>query len=147
MKAQVKWVENSLYIAEAESGHGVLIDGPPALGGRNLGVRPMEMILMGLGGCISLNVMEILAKSRQPVVDCVAELQAERAETVPKVFTIIHVNFVVTGSGLKESSVERAVSLSIEKYCSGARMLSASVDITHSFEIREAGADSVRSEP
>ncbi len=137
MKAEVKWTENSQYLAHADSGHTIVLDGPPALGGRNLGVRPMEMILMGLGGCISINVLEILKKSRQSVDHCVAHLQAERSDDVPKVFTAIHVNFVVTGNDLKPSAVEQAVRLSMEKYCSGALMLRGSVDLTHSFEIHE----------
>lgn len=138
MKARIKWVEDAMFIAESGSGHALLIDGPPESGGRNLGVRPMEMVLLGMGGCTAFDVVHILRKARQPVTDCVAELEAQRAETDPKVFTRIHVHFIVTGRALKEAQVKRAVELSAEKYCSASIMLSKSVDITHDFEIREA---------
>lgn len=138
MKAKIKWVEEVTFVGESGSGHSVLMDGPPELGGRNLGVRPMEMMLLGLGGCTSFDVMHILKKARQPVTDCVVELEAERAETEPKVFTRIHVHFVVSGDGLKESQVKRAVELSAEKYCSASIMLAqAGVVITHDYEINE----------
>lgn len=138
MKAKIKWVEEVTFVGESGSGHSVLMDGPPDLGGRNLGVRPMEMMLLGLGGCTSFDVMHILKKARQPVTDCVVELEAERAETEPKVFTKIHVHFIVSGQGLKESQVKRAVELSAEKYCSASIMLArAGVDITHDYEIHE----------
>lgn len=138
MKARIKWVEDAMFIAESGSGHALLIDGPPEAGGRNLGVRPMEMVLLGVGGCTAFDVVHILRKARQPVTDCVAELEAQRAETDPKVFTRIHVHFIVTGRALKEAQVKRAVELSAEKYCSASIMLSKSVEITHDFEIREA---------
>jgi putative redox protein len=138
MKAKIKWVEEVTFVGESGSGHSVLMDGPPELGGRNLGVRPMEMMLLGLGGCTSFDVMHILKKARQPVADCVVELEAERAETEPKVFTRIHVHFIVSGDGLKESQVKRAVELSAEKYCSASIMLAqAGVEITHDYEINE----------
>ena len=138
MKASVKWIDGAMFLAESGSGHSVVMDGPPEQGGRNLGVRPMEMLLLGLGGCSSFDVMSMLKKSRQKVVDCHAELEAERADAVPAVFTKIHQHFVVTGTGLKESHVARAVSLSAEKYCSASIMLEAAgVEITHSHEIRE----------
>ncbi len=138
MKASVKWIDGAMFLAESGSGHSVVMDGPPDQGGRNLGVRPMEMLLLGLGGCSSFDVMSMLKKSRQKVVDCHAELEAERADAVPAVFTKIHQHFVVTGTGLKESHVARAVSLSAEKYCSASIMLEAAgVEITHSHEIRE----------
>ena len=138
MKAIVKWIDGAMFLAESGSGHSVVMDGPPDQGGRNLGVRPMEMLLLGLGGCSSFDVMSMLKKSRQKVVDCHAELEAERADAVPAVFTKIHQHFVVTGTGLKESHVARAVSLSAEKYCSASIMLEAAgVEITHSHEIRE----------
>lgn len=138
MKAKIKWVEEVTFVGESGSGHSVLMDGPPELGGRNLGVRPMEMMLLGLGGCTSFDVMHILKKARQPVTDCVVELEAERAETEPKVFTRIHVHFVVSGDGLKESQVKRAVELSAEKYCSASIMLAqAGVVITHDYEINK----------
>lgn len=138
MKAQVKWVEQVTFMAYADSGHAVIMDGPPDGGGRNLGVRPMEMLLMGMGGCTAYDVIHILKKSRQPVTDCVVELTAERADSVPSVFTRIHVHFIMTGKGLSEKVVERAVSLTAEKYCSASIMLSKAVDITHDFEIIES---------
>jgi putative redox protein len=136
MKARVKWVEAATFVAESGSGHAIVMDGPPDLGGRNLGVRPMEMLLLGMGGCTAFDVVHILKKARQPVTDCVAELAAERAESDPKVFTKIHVHFVVTGQGLDEKRVARAVELSAEKYCSASIMLaSGGVEISHDYEI------------
>ena len=141
MKAKIKWVEEVTFVGESGSGHSVLMDGPPEHGGRNLGVRPMEMILLGLGGCTSFDVMHILKKARQPVVNCVVELEAARAEAEPKVFTRIHVHFIVSGQGLKENQVKRAVELSAEKYCSASIMLGrAGVEITHDYEILETEA-------
>ncbi len=139
MKARVKWVEGATFLGESGSGHAIVMDGPPDSGGRNLGVRPMEMLLLGMGGCTAFDVVLILKKSRQPVTDCVVELSAERAAEVPKVFTRIHVHFVVTGNGLAEKQVERAVKLSAEKYCSASLMLGKAAEITHDFEIIEAG--------
>ncbi|WP_298218486.1 OsmC family protein [Halothiobacillus sp.] len=137
MKARVKWVEGMAFMAESDSGHGIMLDGSPDIGGRNLGARPMEMVLMGLGGCTAIDVMVILGKQRQPVEDCWIELDAERADVAaPKVFTKIHVHYVVKGSGLDPKQVERAVKLSAEKYCSVSAMLKNSVDITYDFEIR-----------
>ncbi len=139
MKAIVDWTGNASFKVTSGSGHSVQIDGPPDHGGENLGPRPMEMLLMGLGGCSSFDVMSILKKSRQDVTACHAELEAERADTVPAVFTRIHLHFVVTGNKLKESLVKRAVSLSAEKYCSASIMLEkAGVEISHSYEIQEA---------
>lgn len=137
MKARIKWVEDATFLGESGSGHAVVMDGPPENGGRNLGVRPMEMLLLGMGGCASFDVVHILKKSRQPISDCVAEITAERAEAEPKVFTKIHIHFVVTGDKLKEKQVERAVSLSAEKYCSASIMLGKTADISHDFEIKE----------
>jgi len=138
MKGRIKWVQDAMFVAESGSGHSVVLDGPPEAGGRDLGVRPMEMLLLGMGGCTAFDVVHILKKARQPVTDCVAELEAERAETDPKVFTHIHVHFVVTGKDLKEAQVKRAVELSAEKYCSASIMLSKAVEITHDFELRAA---------
>jgi putative redox protein len=138
MKARIKWVENVCFVGESETGHAVVLDGAPDAGGRNLGMRPMEMLLIGMGACTSFDVVTILKKARQPVTDCVAEIEAERANEIPKVFTKIHVHFVVTGKGLNATQVERAVKLSAEKYCSASIMLGKSVDITHDFEIIEA---------
>ena len=139
MKTRVKWVDNAMFLGESGSGHSVVMDGPEDHGGRNLGVRPMEMLLLGLGGCTSFDVMSILRKQRLDVTDCVADIDAERADAVPAVFTKIHVHFTVTGRSLKESAVERAVKLSAEKYCSASIMLSrGGVNITHSYDIRDA---------
>ena len=138
MKARIKWVQDAMFLAESGSGHSVVMDGPEDHGGRNMGVRPMEMLLMGLGGCSSFDVMSILKKSRQNVVDCVAELDAERADAVPSVFTKIHMHFVVKGYNLKDAQVKRAVSLSAEKYCSASIMLEkGGVEISHDYEIIE----------
>lgn len=138
MKARIKWVENAMFVAESGSGHAVVIDGPADGGGRNMGVRPMEMLLMGTGACSAYDVVHILRKGRHLVTDCVAELEAERAETVPHVFTNIHLHFIVTGHGLKADAVARAVELSAEKYCSASIMLGKTAKISHDFEIREA---------
>jgi putative redox protein len=138
MKARVKWIENVCFMGESETGHAVVLDGAPDAGGRNLGMRPMEMLLISMGACSSFDVVTILKKARQPVTDCVAELQAERADEVPKVFTKIHVRFVVTGKGLNPVQVERAVKLSAEKYCSASIMLGKAAEVTHDFEIVEA---------
>ena len=135
MKARIKWVEQVSFLGETESGHAVLMDGPPDGGGRNLGPRPMEMVLLGTGGCTTYDVIHILKKGRQQVTDCVVEIQAERAAEDPKVFTKIHFHFVVTGRELKTEQVERAIKLSAEKYCSASIMLGKSADITHDFEI------------
>lgn len=136
MKARIKWVENATFLAESGSGHAVVMDGPPDMGGRNLGARPMEMMLLGMGGCTAFDVVHILKKSRQDVTDCVAELEAERAETEPKVFTRIHVHFIVKGRELNDAKVKKAVELSAEKYCSASIMLgNAGVAISHDYEI------------
>jgi putative redox protein len=138
MKARIKWVENVSFVAESGSGHALVMDGAPEGGGRNLGPRPMEVMLMGTGGCTAYDVVHILRKSRAPVTDCVLEIEAERAAEDPKVFTNIHFHFIVTGRGLKPAQVERAVQLSAEKYCSASIMLGKTAAITHDFEIREA---------
>ncbi|WP_321528993.1 OsmC family protein [Sedimenticola selenatireducens] len=135
MKARVKWVEQTLMVGESGSGHAVVMDGPPDFGGRNLGVRPMEMLLLGLGGCTQFDVVHILRKGRNQVTLCEVDLEAERAETDPKVFTKIHVHFRLAGPGLTEKAVERAVKLSAEKYCSASIMLGQVVDISHDFEL------------
>ncbi|WP_044618411.1 OsmC family protein [Gynuella sunshinyii] len=136
MQATISWDGKARFTASSGSGHKIVMDGPPDHGGENQGPRPMEMILMGLGGCTSFDVMSILQKSRQEVVDCVAELNAERADTVPAVFTHINIHFKVTGKNLKEATVKRAVELSAEKYCSASIMLEkAGVKIQHSYEI------------
>jgi putative redox protein len=136
MKVRIKWVEDVSFVGESETGHAVVLDGAPENGGRNIGMRPMEMLLIGMGACTAFDVVTILKKSRQPIVDCIAEIEAERADEIPKVFTKIHVHFVITGDNLNEAQVERAVKLSAEKYCSASIMLSKSVEITHDFEIK-----------
>ncbi len=123
-------------VGESGSGHALVMDGPPEYGGRNLGVRPMEMLLLGMGGCTEFDVLQILKKSRQRVTGCEVELEAERAPDDPKVFTRIHVHFIISGPDLSEKHVQRAVSLSAEKYCSASIMLGATAAITHDFEIR-----------
>jgi putative redox protein len=138
MKARVKWVEQATFVGESGSGHAVVMDGPPDSGGRDLGPRPMEMLLLGMGACTAFDVVHILKKARQPVTDCVVEVEADRAEAVPKVFTKIHAHFVVTGRGLTEKQVERAVTLSAEKYCSASLMLGKAAEMTHDFEIVES---------
>jgi len=140
MKARIKWIENVSFVAESGSGHALVIDGAPEGGGRDLGPRPMEVVLMGTGGCTAYDVMHILRKSRAPVTDCVLEIDSERAAEDPKVFTKIHFHFIITGKGLKAAQVERAVHLSAEKYCSASIMLGKTAAITHDFEIRETEA-------
>ena len=135
MKARVKWVEQASFLGETESNHAVLMDGPPTAGGRNLGPRPMEMLLIGTGGCTAFDVVSILKKSRQAISDCYVELDAERAETDPKVFTRIHMHFVVKGKDIKTDAVEKAIRLSAEKYCSASIMLGQTAAITHDFEV------------
>ncbi|MCU7814999.1 MAG: OsmC family protein [Candidatus Thiodiazotropha sp. (ex Rostrolucina anterorostrata)] len=135
MKARVVWVEATTMMGESDSGHAVVMDGPPEHGGRNLGVRPMEMLLLGMGGCAEFDVLAILKKSRQQVTGCVVEMEAQRAEQYPKIFTHIHAHFIVTGKALSEKHVARAISLSAEKYCSASLMLGKSAEITHDYEI------------
>ncbi len=138
MKAVVKWVDGAMFVGESGSGHSVVMDGPEARGGRNVGFRPMEMLLLGLGGCSNFDVMMMLRKSRQDIKDCRVEIEAERAETIPAVFTKMHLKFVVSGRNLKDAQVKRAVSLSAEKYCSASIMfVSAGVEISHDYEIIE----------
>jgi len=139
VKARVKWAEKAAFIAESGSGHALVVDGPPDIGGRNLGPRPMELLLMGVGACSAVDVVYILQKARQNVTDCWVELDSKRAETDPKVFTDIHLHFVVTGKNLGENHVKRAVELSADKYCSASIMLKqGGVRITHDYEMRAA---------
>jgi putative redox protein len=137
MKARIKWVDGVTMLAESGSGHAVVMDGPPEHGGRNLGVRPMEMLLMGMGGCTQFDVLLILRRGRHQVNFCEVELEAERAESDPKVFTRIHAHFRIGGKGLTQHAVERAVKLSAEKYCSASIMLGAVAEITHDVELVE----------
>ncbi|OQS35245.1 OsmC family protein [Chromobacterium haemolyticum] len=138
MKARLKWVDGVCFLGESGSGHAVVMDGAPEGGGRNLGPRPMELLLLGTAGCTSYDVITILKKARQQVSDCWVEIDAERAEEEPKVFTRIHFHFVVTGRDLKAETVERAIKLSAEKYCSASIMLGKTADISHDFELRDA---------
>lgn len=138
MKARIKLIEGVCFAGETGSGHAVVMDGPPDAGGRNLGPRPMEMLLLGLGACTSFDVVHILRKARQDIRDCVAEVEAQRAESDPKVFTSIHVHFILSGKNLDPRRVEQAVRLSAEKYCSASIMLAKTAQITHDFEVRDA---------
>ena len=140
MKARVQLVEGMTFVAESGTGHAVVVDGAPDIGGRDLGPRPMELVLMGTGACSAIDVVHILRKARQGVTGCTVELEADRAETDPKVFTDIHMHVIVTGQALKEAQVKRAVELSAEKYCSASIMLRAAVNITHSYELRQIAA-------
>lgn len=138
MHASVRWLENVAFEAESASGHQLLMDGSTEYGGENRGARPMELILMGLGGCASFDMVTILKKARQDIVDVRCELSAQRADSIPAVFTKIHLHFVVTGRKVKPSQVEKAMHLSAEKYCSASKMLSdGGVDITHDFKVIE----------
>jgi len=144
MKARIKWIENVTFVAESGSGHGVLLDGAPEAGGRNLGPRPMEMLLLGLGGCTAFDVVHILRRGREQVTDCIVEVEAERAETDPKIFTSIHLHYVVTGRGLAESKVARAISLSAEKYCSASIIMGKTAKITHDWKVIDEEAAPAR---
>ena len=137
MKARVKWVEGRAFLGESGSGHAVVMDGAPDSGGRNLGIRPMEMLLIGMAGCTAFDVVHILEKGREPVTGCEVEADADRAETEPKVFTRIRVRYRVTGKGLARDKVERAVALSTEKYCSATIMLAKTATVTHEIEVVE----------
>jgi putative redox protein len=137
MKARIEWKDGMSFLGESGSGHHVLMDGPPETGGRNLGPRPMEMLLMGTGGCAAFDVMLILKKGHQEINDCVVEIEAQRATNEPKVFTHIHFHFILTGKNLQPQQIERAISLSAEKYCSASIMLGKTAEMTHDFEIVE----------
>ena len=135
MKTRVKWLDNMSFVGESGSGHSIVMDGPPEFGGRNLGVRPMEMLLLGLGGCASFDVVSMLKKSKQDLVDCEVEITAERANEEPKVFTKIHLHFVISGNDLSDKRVARAIELSAEKYCSASIMLGKTAMVTHDYEL------------
>ncbi len=137
MKARVKFVDGMTFVGESGSGHAVVMDGAPEYGGRNIGIRPMELLLIGLGGCTAFDVVQILRRGREDVTDCEVEVSAERAETDPKVFTAIHIDYRISGRNLVPAKVERAIQLSKEKYCSASIMLAKTAAITHDFEIRE----------
>lgn len=138
MHATINFAGGVSFTGSADSGHTVIMDGPPEHGGENRGIRPMELVLIGMGGCSAFDVVHILRKSRQEVTDCRVELEAERAEQEPKVFTRIHVHFVVSGRNLAESAVKRAIELSADKYCSASIMLGKTAAITHDYEVRQA---------
>ncbi len=135
MKARAKLIEGMAFLGEAGSGHAVVMDGAPDYGGRNIGIRPMEMLLIGLAGCTAFDVVSILRKGREDVADCVVDVSAERAPEDPKVFTAIHLTYVVKGRGLSQAKVERAIKLSKEKYCSASIMLGKTAAVTHSFTV------------
>lgn len=135
MKASVKWLDAMAFEGRTDSGHVVTVDGPPDLGGRERGPRPMELLLLGLGSCSAVDVVHILQRGRHAVADCRVEIEAERAETPPRVFTRIHLHYKLSGEGLKDAVVARAVKLSAEKYCSASIMLGKAVEIIHDHEI------------
>lgn len=137
MKARVKWIENVQFIGESGTQHSIIMDGPEEMGGHGTGMRPMELLLLGLGGCTSLDVVEILKKSRQQISDCVVEVEGQRSETIPKIFTDIHVHFIITGRDINEKHVKRAIDLSSQKYCSASLMLGEAANITHDYQIVE----------
>lgn len=137
MRARVKWAGDMTFVAESGSGHAVVMDASPEAGGRDLGFRPMEMLLAGTGGCTAIDVVLILRRMRQEVTDCVVELEAERAAADPKVFTAIRMRYVVTGRGLDPAKVRRAVDLSAETYCSATAMMARTAAVTHEVEVRE----------
>jgi putative redox protein len=137
MQARIKWVENAAFLGESGSGHALVIDGPEDLGGRNLGPRPMELMLLSAGSCSAVDIVHILRKARQPIAGCEVRVTGERATSDPKVFTKIHLHFVVSGQGLSENQVKRAVQLSAEKYCSASIMLAQAAEVTHSYELHD----------
>jgi len=140
MTARVKWVEQRTFLGESGSGHTVVMDGAPEAGGRDLGVRPMEMLLLGLGGCTAFDVIDILQRGREPVDDLAIEIEGERSDEIPKIFKKINVRYIVTGTGLSPEKVDRAVKLSAEKYCSATIMLGAVAEITHDVKIVDPAA-------
>ena len=141
MRTRVKWVEQVSFVAESGSGHAVVVDGAPEAGGRNVGMRPMELLLAGAAACTAFDVVWILKRARQPVADCVVDAEAERAPVEPKVFTRIHLRYAIAGRGLDTRQVERAVKLSKEKYCSATIMLGQAAEIT--YDVRVIDGDRV----
>lgn len=138
MKARAVWVDGRMFVGESGSGHSVVMDGAPEAGGRNLGIRPMEMLLLGLAGCTAFDVVMILEKGREAVTDCVVEVDAERADGEPKVFTRITLRYIVKGRNLAHDKVERAVKLSADKYCSASIMLGKTAEMHHEIVVEEA---------
>ncbi len=141
MEARVRWIENAAFMVEAGSGHAMVVDGSESIGGRNLGPRPMELMLMSVGSCSAVDIVQILKKARQPVAGCEVKVSGKRAETDPKVFTAIHLHFIVSGAGLSENHVKRAVQLSAEKYCSASIMLGRAATISHDYELLNTAVD------
>ncbi len=137
MNISVKWIDGMLMVGKSDSGHAVVMDGPPEIGGENLGVRPMEMLLLGMAGCTMIDVVSTLEKMRENLSDCQTKVSADRGTEYPKVFTNIHVHFILRGMKLNPSKVEKAIKLSAEKYCSASIMLGKTAVITHDFEIIE----------
>ena len=137
MNISVNWVDGMLMVGKSQSGHSITMDGPPEIGGENLGVRPMEMLLLGVAGCTMIDVVSTLKKMRQDLTQCETKVNAERANDHPKVFTDIHIQFVIKGKDLDQNKVEKAITLSAEKYCSASIMLGKTASITHDFEIVE----------
>ena len=137
MNISVKWIDGMLMVGKSDSGHAIVMDGPPEIGGENLGVRPMEMLLLGMAGCTMIDVVSTLKKMREDVVDCQTQVSADRAEEYPKVFTNIHVHFILRGNQLNPSNVDKAIKLSAEKYCSASIMIGKTAIITHDYEIIE----------
>jgi putative redox protein len=137
MKVRVKWLDNMSFVGESGSGHSVVMDGAQDSGGRNLAARPMEMVLIGMGGCTAFDVVMILQKYRQPIEDCIIELSAERAEKIPHVLTKIHLHYIIKGKGLDVNKVKKAIDLTAKKYCSVSLMLEKSAEISHDFEVIE----------
>jgi putative redox protein len=140
MKARVKWVEDRTFVGESGTGHRIVLGAAHGSEGRTPGPSAMELVLIGLGGCSAYDVVDILEKGREPIESVVLELDADRAEQVPKVFTRIHLHYVVKGRGLNPEKVERAIALSVEKYCSASAMMAKTAAITHDFEIVETTA-------
>ncbi len=135
MNVKVRWIDDMMMVGESGSGHAVVMDGPPDAGGKNMGVRPMEMLLIGMAGCATVDVVSTLKKMRENIEDCYAEVSAERAEDHPKVFTKIHIHFVVKGTNINPTKIEKAINLSTGKYCSASIMLAKTAQLTHDFEI------------
>ena len=137
MNISVNWVDGMLMVGKSHSGHSITMDGPPEIGGENLGVRPMEMLLLGVAGCTMIDVVTTLKKMRQELTHCETKVSAERADDHPKVFTDIHIQLIIQGKGLDTKKVEKAITLSAEKYCSASIMLGKTASISHDFEILE----------
>ena len=137
MNISVKWIDGMLMVGQSDSGHAIVMDGPPEIGGENLGVRPMEMLLLGMTGCTMIDVVSTLKKMREDIVDCQTQVSADRSEEYPKVFTNIHVHFVLRGKQLNPLKVDKAIKLSAEKYCSASIMIGKTAIITHDYEIIE----------